>query len=266
MGEGSISIERLLIKQDANGNFLARYDANGHPQIFCSHCERYVYLEDSEYKHKSPKRRCKQCASAYVRDLKKRLKSGEPKRYFKREEKNGLFQCCTCREYKIKVVEGKLPRSRCNECDAKRVRARQQKFKSFIESGGEAFCHLCGKVKSGSGDDGFVHGKRGCKKCSTVTQRMRTYGLTRPQAEEMTNRKVCDICGSKFNGIRGQHIDHCHSTNLVRGVLCNLCNAGIGYFKDDVKRLESAIAYLQGQGEPHPKSSYGGGLKGTSDD
>ena len=39
-------------------------------------------------------------------------------------------------------------------------------------------------------------------------------------------------------------VDHDHETNKVRGILCSLCNMGLGKFKDSVNSLERAIAYL----------------------
>lgn len=244
MGVNILPIDKLINKLGPNGKPLGRIGVDGVSQIFCSYCDRYVNIEDSEYRGRSPRRRCKQCASAYVSELKKRLARGEPKRYRRRKERDGFFECCTCRQYKIKAVSGRPPRARCGECDVIRVKARHQRFKQLIESGANVLCHICGETKSGSGDNGFVHGRRGCKKCSTITKRMRTYGLTRPQAEEMTNQELCEICGDRFEGIRGQHIDHCHKTNAVRGVLCISCNLGIGYFKDDMGRLTLAIEYL----------------------
>lgn len=41
------------------------------------------------------------------------------------------------------------------------------------------------------------------------------------------------------------HVDHCHSTGKVRGLLCRACNFGIGFFRDSVPRLKSAISYLE---------------------
>ena len=56
---------------------------------------------------------------------------------------------------------------------------------------------------------------------------------------------TCDICGSPGGGRWGElAIDHCHTTNNFRGMLCNHCNLGIGNFKDSPELLLKAIEYL----------------------
>jgi hypothetical protein len=40
------------------------------------------------------------------------------------------------------------------------------------------------------------------------------------------------------------HIDHCHKTNEVRGLLCLQCNTGIGMFGDSIELIEAAKTYL----------------------
>ena len=54
----------------------------------------------------------------------------------------------------------------------------------------------------------------------------------------------CQICGAP-RGARNHALDHCHSTNKLRGILCTKCNIGLGYFDDDIERLRAAIQYLE---------------------
>lgn len=53
---------------------------------------------------------------------------------------------------------------------------------------------------------------------------------------------TCGICNRV--PYKRLSIDHCHKTNKFRGLLCNKCNTGLGYFEDDVIKLENAIRYL----------------------
>ena len=55
---------------------------------------------------------------------------------------------------------------------------------------------------------------------------------------------VCAICGKPNKGGKRLRVDHNHDTGKVRGLLCDCCNIGIGYFFDDTTALSSAINYL----------------------
>lgn len=62
---------------------------------------------------------------------------------------------------------------------------------------------------------------------------------------------LCAICGkeeitkhNKSKSIYILSIDHCHSTNKVRGLLCKKCNSAIGFFNDDPELLRLAYKYL----------------------
>ena len=52
----------------------------------------------------------------------------------------------------------------------------------------------------------------------------------------------CKICGNKPQ--KPLHVDHCHETKKVRGLLCHQCNVALGHMNDDPQRLEKAISYL----------------------
>lgn len=55
----------------------------------------------------------------------------------------------------------------------------------------------------------------------------------------------CAICkGNNLNN-KNFYVDHSHVTGKIRGLLCNLCNSGIGFLKEDIVILEKAINYLK---------------------
>lgn len=74
----------------------------------------------------------------------------------------------------------------------------------------------------------------------------RIYGLSKEEHENLIKSQnyKCKICESDYN-YKTFHIDHCHSTMKVRGILCSKCNQGLGLFKDNVSYLLSAIEYLK---------------------
>jgi hypothetical protein len=45
-------------------------------------------------------------------------------------------------------------------------------------------------------------------------------------------------------------IDHDHRNGNVRGLLCNACNAAIGFFEEDEQRFAEAVSYLRRHGSP----------------
>ena len=55
--------------------------------------------------------------------------------------------------------------------------------------------------------------------------------------------KQKDKCGICDRPMKRPHIDHCHKTGLVRGLLCWPCNRALG--NSDVNWLVDAMWYLQ---------------------
>ena len=80
----------------------------------------------------------------------------------------------------------------------------------------------------------------------------RTYGITEDQYLSILKKQngVCAICNkpeinTRKNGtVKKLAVDHNHKTQVVRGLLCDKCNRGLGHFNDDCKLLESAMKYL----------------------
>lgn len=85
------------------------------------------------------------------------------------------------------------------------------------------------------------------QRCADTGIRARRYGLTVAQFRELVAQhgETCAVCGQESDKM---HIDHCHATGKVRGMLCAMCNLGLGYFSDDTDRLLRAVAYLRERG------------------
>ncbi len=77
---------------------------------------------------------------------------------------------------------------------------------------------------------------------------VRKYGVTLADYEAMlaAQNGKCAICQTTPETQRYGvfHVDHCHATGKVRGLLCRGCNNILGVVKDDPEALRRAIAYL----------------------
>lgn len=73
------------------------------------------------------------------------------------------------------------------------------------------------------------------------------YNLTFLDVEMLLTyqNNTCAICKKPLSLDKKEtHVDHCHKTKEVRGILCVNCNRGLGYFKDEPDILKMAIKYL----------------------
>ena len=72
--------------------------------------------------------------------------------------------------------------------------------------------------------------------------------LSDTQYNKLYNKQKgkCAICGvhqQKLN--KRLYVDHDHETNKIRGLLCGHCNSTLGFARDNIDVLESAIKYLK---------------------
>jgi len=105
-------------------------------------------------------------------------------------------------------------------------------------------------------------GRRRWNASATQTQRdrsydgwlRRTYGISLVDYNALAQAQgwVCAICGlnprvvnaDKSRQAHRLHVDHCHATRRIRGLLCNLCNTSIAPLETDRGWLRNALAYL----------------------
>lgn len=89
--------------------------------------------------------------------------------------------------------------------------------------------------------------------------RRRKYNLSESEIEDILNRQgyKCGICERslpskeerKAPGFRlgnREHVDHCHTTGEVRGLLCGKCNRALGRLGDDLESVLRALDYIRG--------------------
>ncbi|MGI5199371.1 endonuclease VII domain-containing protein [Streptomyces sp. CA-288835] len=145
----------------------------------------------------------------------------------------------------------------CRDCASDYHRTRQQslgrKVRPKVEvPEGHKLCLKCGEVKpwsewhrNATASDGL---STRCKACRAAEGRAghlkRQYGITEAERDELIASQggVCCICLAA----PAAHVDHCHKTGRVRGVLCFNCNSGLGLLRDDPDAMNRAADYLEG--------------------
>ena len=137
--------------------------------------------------------------------------------------------CTTCRECKplsefwqkaeTKKDGTRSYRPSCKECEIKK------KLQKYHEGGGKEE-----------------------QKKRSFRALMRSYGISEEiyEQERIKQNYKCLLCGADE---KDQHhgrlfVDHCHNTGKYRGLLCGVCNTGLGAFKDNVEVMQKAIEYL----------------------
>jgi hypothetical protein len=86
-----------------------------------------------------------------------------------------------------------------------------------------------------------------CKRCNAICQRLSLYGVTEEQFNAMLAAQggACAIC-KWIPGVDDGplQVDHNHITGENRGLLCGLCNRGVGHFRDGIVFINKAIEYI----------------------
>ncbi|MET8686491.1 endonuclease VII domain-containing protein [Streptomyces sp. NPDC004732] len=145
----------------------------------------------------------------------------------------------------------------CRECAAEYYKERQEAKGRAVRQKvpvppGHKRCPQCEQIKAHAdwernptGPDGYASY---CKVCRAERNQRsyfkRKYGITMEERDELlvSQAGVCCICLAA----PAVHVDHCHDTGRVRGVLCFSCNAALGQFKDRPDSIRRAAAYVEG--------------------
>lgn len=87
-----------------------------------------------------------------------------------------------------------------------------------------------------------------CDKCFEYNHNRKRYGKPRLDSASVKRIKEvwaacdnrCAICKQQTKLVT----DHCHKLNKFRGYLCQHCNSGLGFFRDNIEWLLQAAIYL----------------------
>ena len=170
-------------------------------------------------------------------------------------------QCRDCKEWKTKdafypsLWARTCPSIYCKTCMGHRQRQVRERRKAIYWPPAPDYqkrCPYCQEVKFSSCFNRSSRENDGlqdyCKSCRKYIFMLRTYGMNRHEYKKLLKKQEyrCDICKRDLETVgRGRHLDHCHKTGKVRGVLCVGCNFGLAGFKDNPIFLESAAAYIR---------------------
>lgn len=140
----------------------------------------------------------------------------------------------------------------CHKCGQKKTQVHFHKNKNN-HTGLAHSCKECYKAywksyyaknKNTLNRRGKLHRQRYPEQHATY-ERKKRYGLTEQEYTALLDQQEhrCKICLCIFDN--NIHVDHCHSTKKVRGLLCSTCNTGLGMLKENIDHLQRAILYLQ---------------------
>jgi hypothetical protein len=182
--------------------------------------------------------------------------------FFPRQSANG------CRHRRKAVVHRRQRvyqgMKRCSKC--RREKPETEFYRRSDTDGRQYLCKECAKEARKKYRADPVKrareyaGRRKWRECNRerahVMDRERslrnTYGVTVRQYDTMLEEQngKCALCGKPektllHGKVKRLAVDHDHKTGKVRGLLCNFCNRGLGYFLDDSALLKRASTYVK---------------------
>lgn len=150
----------------------------------------------------------------------------------------------------------------------------------IIDGAEMMLCNTCGQYKRVNienfiqRNDNKIGWRRQCRSCVSARRSVNEYtqeslikksnqqlkskfGITIDDVKKMYDSQhgKCKICGKPgiMHGIKKGykdksdtlHVDHCHATGKVRGLLCSNCNVAIGLMNESIENMLSAIDYIK---------------------
>jgi hypothetical protein len=185
---------------------------------------------------------CKECTLA-------KMKAAYVKRPAKPRPPEGMKKCTHCKE--VLPVEQFSSNRRnkdglsynCRKCDVIIQTEWRRQHPEYHRENSRAYYHKNEENKQRHYENSVRH---------RIGNHVAHGTYARLFAEQQGKCAICSATKSGVTRASRFHIDHCHTTGKVRGLLCAHCNRLLGSAYDKVEILESAIRYLR-------KAQEGGG-------
>lgn len=159
-----------------------------------------------------------------------------------RECRDVIRICGVCGSQKTRRMVSGTSRSVCKVCE------RRHGYESFKRKGSPPTTDAIRAIKARNRNKIRPSGLKNAK-----VWRLRTdFGLEEADYLRLLESQDghCAICQKQL--LKGAHVDHDHETGVVRGILCNRCNIGLGYFSESPESLRNAAFYIESwKGYPH---------------
>jgi Recombination endonuclease VII len=123
---------------------------------------------------------------------------------------------------------------------------------AFDSVTGQQVCRSCHSPRSAGYFRNFERAGRmyrdsQCDECRRMAHICRNHALSAREYRSIMGGSdgKCSICRRSFSASIRPNIDHCHSTGMLRSLLCVACNSALGLFRDDADIVLAAVAYLE---------------------
>lgn len=114
------------------------------------------------------------------------------------------------------------------------------------KTGLTSWCNACRRAKN---KEWIKNNPDKAERSRRNTTLKRLYGITLKDYEYMLHEQqgMCAICKTTDPGGAGKKfvVDHCHSSDKVRALLCGKCNCAIGLLNEDPALFDAAKQYLE---------------------
>lgn len=136
----------------------------------------------------------------------------------------------------------------CSKCNVEKSISKFSASK-FYRDGFRGQCKSCRaaytnsyKIRTGYKSKRYKYAYNPVK--NRIALRRLRYGLNSDEYEQLKlmQGNSCALCSRPKKLV----VDHCHDTKRVRGLLCNRCNVGLGWFGDNIAGLRRALQYVEG--------------------